>query len=126
LATRAGLAADGADADVRQRLWANQGLALAQMERPALALSAFEHLDPPTAADPTVLYCRGLARLGAGDSDGGQADLGVVVHSLPDGHPLRGWAEARLDGRAPEPPDDSDRPGWQRRRQAPPAPIAGV
>jgi hypothetical protein len=114
------------DADVAQRLWANQGLALASMERPANALAAFGHLEPPVVDDARVRYGRGLARLGAGDTAGGRADLEAVVGALPDGNLLRRWAEARLQGQVPDPPDDSDRPNYLRRTQSPPAPIAGV
>ena len=119
-------AAGTGDADVAQRLWANQGLALASMERPTNALAAFDHLDPPVADDARVRYCRGLARLGAGDTAGGRADLDAVVAAMPEGNLLRTWAEARLEGRVPGPPDDSDRPNYLRRTQSPPAPIAGV
>jgi hypothetical protein len=137
LATRAGL--DGlpagagrrgpnevADNDLEQRLWANQGLALAQMDRPALALDAFARLDERTAADTGVRYCRGLSRLATGDEEGGRSDLWAVVDALPDGDLLRRWAEARLAGGVPEAPDDSDRPPWQRRSAAPPAPVGSV
>jgi hypothetical protein len=126
VATQAGLAAGPGADGLRQRLWANQGLALAQMERPALALSAFDHLDPATLADPRVRYCRGVSRLGAGDEEDGREDLRAVVDALADGEPLRRWAEARLSGRTLDDAGDSDRPAWQRRRQSPPAPIAGV
>ena len=114
------------DADVAQRLWANQGLALASMERPTNALAAFDHLAPPVVDDARVRYGRGLARLGAGDTAGGRADLEAVVAALPDGNLLRTWAQARLEGRVPDPPDDSDRPNYLRRTASPPAPIAGV
>jgi hypothetical protein len=128
LATRAGLAClpRAADDDLEQRLWANQGLALAQMERPSLALAAFAHLHDSTAADPRVRYCRGLARLATGDEEGGRADLWAVADALPDGDLLRRWAEARLAGGVPDAPDDSDRPPWQRRSTAPPAPVGSV
>ena len=126
LATRAGLAPLPADRDLEQRLWANQGLALAQMDRPALALDAFARLDERTAADPGVRYCRGLSRLATGDEEGGRSDLWAVVDALPDGDLLRRWAEARLAGGVPEAPDDSDRPPWQRRSAAPPAPVGAV
>ncbi|HWC12643.1 MAG TPA: hypothetical protein VG455_15650, partial [Acidimicrobiales bacterium] len=133
LATRAGLDAlrpagpgDGAAPDLEQRLWANQGLALTQMERPALALAAFAHLDGRTAAEPRVRYCRGLARLATGDEDGGRTDLWAVAGALPTDDLLRRWAEARLAGGVPEPPDDSDRPPSQRRSSAPPAPVGSV
>ncbi len=119
-------AAGPGDADVTQRLWANQGLALASMERPTNALAAFDHLDPPVVDDARVRYGRGLARLGAGDTVGGRADLEAVVGALPEGNLLRAWAEARLQGRVPSPPDDSDRPNYMRRTASPPAPIAGV
>ena len=114
------------DVEVVQRLWANQGLALASMERPTHALAAFDRLGPPVVDDARVRYGRGLARLGAGDPDGGRADLEAVVGALPEGNLLRDWAAARLDGRLPDPPDDSDRPNYLRRTAAPPAPIAGV
>ena len=126
LATRAGLDSLPADHDLEQRLWANQGLALAQMDRPALALAAFGRLDERTAADTGVRYCRGLARLATGDEEGGRADLWAVVDALPEGDLLRRWAEARLAGGVPEAPDDSDRPPWQRRSTAPPAPVGSV
>jgi hypothetical protein len=114
------------DDDVAQRLWANQGLALASMERPSNALAAFAHVDPPVVDDARVRYGRGLARLGSGDTAGGRADLEAVARALPEGNLLRAWAEARLEGRVPDPPDDSDRPNYLRRTQSPPAPIAGV
>jgi tetratricopeptide (TPR) repeat protein len=121
-------AEEGGDADdeVTQRLWANVGLALASMERHAQALAAFEHLRPPVADDPRILYARGLARIALGDPAGGQADLRSVVGWRPEGDLLRQWAEARLQGREPPPPDDRDRPNYARRTKAPPAPIAGV
>ena len=122
-----GRAAGGAgDADLRQRLWANQGLALAQLQRPELALAAFDKVDADLIADPRVRYCRGLARLATGDVDGGRADLAAVVAALPEADWLRRWAEARLQGREPAAPDDRDRPNWQRRQQPPPAPIGAV
>jgi hypothetical protein len=114
------------DADVAQRLWANQGLALASMERPTNALAAFEHLSSPVVDDARVRYGRGLARLGAGDAAGGRAHLEAVVGALPEGNLLRAWAQARLEGRVPDPPDDSDRPNYLRRTASPPAPIAGI
>ena len=114
------------DADVAQRLWANQGLALASMERPTFALAAFDHLSSPVVDDARVRYGRGFARLGAGDTVGGRADLEAVVAALPEGNLLRRWAQARLEGRVPDPPDDSDRPNYLRRTASPPAPIAGV
>lgn len=137
LATRAGLTAaepslsggtyaNGHAGDLRRRLWAIQGLALSQMHRPDLALAAFEHVDGELLADARVRYGRGSARLASGDVQGGRADLAAVVASLPADDWLRRWAEARLEGREPAPPDDHDRPNWQRRQQAPPAPISGV
>src|SRR5207253_5419636 len=103
-----------------QRLWANQGLALASMERPALALAAFERVGSPVVDDTRVRYGRGLARLGAGDAEGGRSDLEAVVRALPEGNLLRVWAAARLTGRPPDPPDDSDRPNYLRRSGPPP------
>ena len=128
LATRAGVEClpAGSHPDLEQRLWANQGLALAQMDRPALALDAFARLDERTAADTSVRYCRGLSRLATGDEEGGRSDLWAVVDALPEGDLLRRWAEARLAGGVPEAPDDSDRPAWQRRSAAPPAPVGSV
>ncbi len=136
LATRAGLAAldtAGRSADgygLARQLWANQGVALTQLGRYDLALAAFSHVDEDLAADPRVRYCRGLARIGAGDAEGGRSDLSAVAAARPVRVPgddlLRLWAEARLAGRDPDPPDDADRPAWARRRQSPPAPIAGV
>jgi tetratricopeptide (TPR) repeat protein len=128
LATRAGLdcLSSTPDHDLQQRLWANQGLALAQMDRPALALAAFARLDERTAADIRVRYCRGLSRLASGDEEGGRSDLWTVVDNLPAGDLLRRWAEARLAGGVPDAPDDSDRPPWQRRSAAPPAPVGSV
>ena len=119
-------AAGPADVEVVQRLWANQGLALASMERPAHALAAFDRLGPPVVDDARVRYGRGLARLGAGDREGGRADLEAVVRGLPDDNLLGMWAAARIEGRLPRPPDDSDRPNYMRRSNPPPAPIAGV
>jgi hypothetical protein len=106
-------------------------VALTQLGRSALALAAFAHVDEPLMADARVRYCRGLARLDSGDVAGGRGDLAAVVGGVrgaggvPD-NLLARWAEARLAGRDPEPPDDSDRPAWARRRQSPPAPITGV
>jgi len=115
---------------IAQQLWANQGVALTQLGRPSLALEAFARVDEALLADPRVRYCRGLARLAAGDADGGRGDLSAVVGAVPGRVPgeqlLRRWAEARLIGREPDPPDDSDRPTWARRSKSPPAPIAGV
>ena len=128
IAAQAGLAelAPGDDGEVAQRLWANAGLALEAMDRPEQALEAFTHVRPPVADDPRILYARGVARLAAGDRAGGQADLQAVVGWRPEGDLLRQWAEAQLEGREPDPPDDSDRPNYARRTKAPPAPIAGV
>jgi hypothetical protein len=67
-----------------------------------------------------------VARLGAGDPDGGRADLEAVVRALPVDNLLGRWAAARLAGRVPDPPDDADRPNYLRRSASPPAPIAGV
>ena len=114
------------DAETVQRLWANQGLALASMERPTHALAAFDRVEAPVVDDARVRYGRGLARLGAGDPDGGRADLEAVVRALPAGNWLSLWAAARLAGRIPDPPDDKDRPNYMRRAGPPPAPIAGV
>lgn len=124
-ATGDGRAGDGAD-DTTQRLWANLGLALAGMERQAEALDAFAHLHPPVADDVRVVYARGLARQRTGDDAGARADLEAVARWGPEGNLLSRWAQARLDGGQPAPPDDRDRPAWQRRTKAPPAPIAGV
>ncbi len=127
MAAEAGVKAAGPDdVAVVQRLWANQGLALASMERPTHALAAFDRLGPPVVDDTRVRYGRGLARLGAGDQEGGRADLEAVVRTLPEGNLLRAWAAARLDGGLPDPPDDSDRPNYLRRSSPPPAPIAGI
>jgi hypothetical protein len=130
MAAQAGLrAADGDQAntgEVSQRLWANVGLALASMDRPAQALVAFEHLGPPVVDDTRVRYARGLARLATGDVAGGHADLQSVVGWRPEGDLLRQWAEARLQGAEPAAPDDRDRPNYARRTRPPPAPIAGV
>lgn len=132
LAAQEGLAAVGGGLgpeegdEVTQRLWANLGLALASMQRPDQALAAFAHLRPPVGEDPRVLYARGLARIAAGDRAAGEADLHAVVGWRPEGDLLRQWAEAKLLGRQPAPPDDRDRPNYARRTKAPPAPIAGV
>jgi len=126
VAAEEGLRATDTDSETTQRLWANLGLALASMERPTNALAAFEHVEPPVADDARVRYGRGLARLGAGDDAGGRADLEAVTGVLPEGHLLRRWAEARLNGGTPAAPDDSHLPSYQRRTASPPAPIAGV
>lgn len=126
VAAEEGLRATDTDDETTQRLWANLGLALASMERPANALAAFEHVRSPVVDDARVRYGRGLARLGAGDAHGGRADLEAVVGVLPAGHLLRRWAEARLAGDTPPPPDDSHLPSYQRHTTSPPAPIAGV
>jgi len=128
LSAQAGLGHLGPDDDgeVAQRLWANAGLALASMDRHAKALAAFEHVRPPVADDPRILYTRGLARIAVGDRAAGQSDLNAVVGWRPEGDLLRLWAEAQLEGREPGPPDDSDRPNYARRTRSPPAPIAGV
>jgi hypothetical protein len=127
MAAEEGVKAAGPDdVEIVQRLWANQGLALASMERPTHALAAFDRLEPPVVDDARVRYGRGLARLGAGDPAGGRADLEAVVRALPEGNLLRAWAAARLVGGLPDPPDDSNRPNYMRRSASPPAPIAGV
>ncbi len=127
MAAEAGVKAAGPDdVEVVQRLWANQGLALASMERPTHALAAFDRVEAPVVDDARVRYGRGLARLGAGDPEGGRADLEAVVGALPEGNLLRAWAAARIHGRLPDPPDDSDRPNYLRRSAPPPAPIGGV
>ncbi|MFN2606696.1 MAG: hypothetical protein ABR511_02180 [Acidimicrobiales bacterium] len=131
LATRAGLADERADG-YRQELWANQGLALAQMERAELALAAFAHVGPALADDPRVRYGRAVARLASGDADGGRADLAAVVAALPEGEPLRRWAQGRLDGRPLEAGGDGGTGTVGRatrggpRRPAPQAPITAV
>lgn len=112
--------------EVGQRLWANVGLALNAMGRSEQALEAFGRVGPPVVDDTRVRYARGLARIATGDAAGGQADLRSVVGWRPEGDLLRQWAEARLAGGEPPPPDDRDRPGYARRTKAPPAPIAGV
>jgi hypothetical protein len=109
IAARQGLDAPETSEEVRQRLWANEGLALAQMQRPVNALSALENVTEPMSSDLRVRYARGVARLGAGDPDGGREDLEAVVERLPPGDSLRGWAEVRLQGESP-----------------PTAPMAGV
>ncbi len=114
------------DVEIVQRLWANQGLALASMERPNHALAAFERVQPPVVDDARVRYGRGVARLGAGDPEGARSDLEAVVRALPADNLLGRWAAARLAGRQPDPPDDTDRPNYLRRSASPPAPIAGV
>jgi hypothetical protein len=128
LAAQAGLAqlSEGDQSELAQRLWANAGLSLEAMDRPAQALEAFSRVQPPVLDDPRILYTRGLARLATGDRAGGEADLQAVVGWRPEGDLLRQWAEAQLEGREPPPPDDSDRPNYARRTKAPPAPIAGV
>ncbi len=128
LAAQAGLAQlpAGDDGEVAQRLWANIGLALSSMGRPEQALDAFTRVRSPVADDPRILYTRGVARIAVGDRVGAQADLHAVVGWRPEGDLLRQWAEAKLEGREPPPPDDSNRPNYARRTKAPPAPIAGV
>lgn len=128
IAAREGLdALDDHDvSEVGQRLWANVGLALAAMQRPAQALDAFAHLGSPVVDDPRIRYARGLARMATGDALGGQDDLADVVDWRPEGDLLRQWAEARLVGGEPPVPDDRDRPSYARRTKAPPAPVAGV
>jgi regulator of sirC expression with transglutaminase-like and TPR domain len=90
--------APGVEGDVAERLWANQGLALAQMERPEHALAAFDHVGETLSDDPRVRYSRGVARLAAGDHQGGRADLEAVVGALPEGDTLRQLARDHLDG----------------------------
>lgn len=114
------------DSEMAQRLWANVGLALGAMDRQVQALEAFGRLRPPVIDDTRVRYARGLARMATGDTGGGQDDLQSVVGWRPEGDLLRRWAEARLVGGEPPPPDDRDRPNYARRTKAPPAPIAGV
>jgi len=129
IAAQEGLRGAGGDdggSEVAQRLWANVGLALAAMDRPVQALEAFARLRPPVVEDTRVIYARGLARMTTGDAAGGRADLESVVGWRPEGDLLRQWAEARLAGGEPPPPDDRDRPSYARRTKAPPAPIAGV
>ena len=90
MAAEEGVKAAGPDdVEVVQRLWANQGLALASMERPTHALAAFDRVQSPVVDDARVRYGRGLARLGAGDPEGGRADLEAVVRALPAGQPAR-------------------------------------
>ena len=128
LAAQAGLSqlTEGDQSELAQRLWANAGLSLEAMDRPAQALEAFERVQPPVLDDPRIRYTRALARLATGDRAGGEADLHAVVGWRPEGDLLRQWAEAQLEGREPPPPDDRDRPNYARRTKAPPAPIAGV
>ena len=128
VAARRGLDAPGPVTDdaVRQPLWANLALALTQMERPDLALAAYEHLTPPMADDVRVRYGRGLMRMESGDVPAGRADLQHVVGRLPDGDLLRSWAEAWLDGHPLKEWGDSRVPAYQRGSAPPPAPIAGV
>lgn len=128
IAAQDGLRALAGDdtSDESQRLWANLGLALGAMGRPDQALEAFGRLRSPVVDDTRIRYARGLARVATGDAAGGQADLESVVGFCPEGNLLRQWAEARLVGGEPPPPDDSDRPSYARRTKAPPAPIAGV
>jgi hypothetical protein len=128
IAAQEGLRALGADdaSDEGQRLWANVGLALNAMGRPEQALEAFGRLTSPVVDDTRIRYARGLARIATGDAAGGHADMESVVGFRPEGDLLRQWAEARLVGGEPPPPDDSDRPSYARRTKAPPAPIAGV
>lgn len=128
-AARAGLdrAHDRApDPEVEQRLWANLALALGELARPDHALTAFAHVAPPVSDDPRVSYGRGLARLATGDAAGGRADLEATARSLPEGHLLRQWAEARLHGRVPDAPDESHLPAYARSSAPASAPIAGV
>ncbi len=128
IAAEEGLRALGGDddSDEAQRLWANAGLALGAMGRADRALEAFGRLRSPVVDDTRIRYARGLARLATGDTGGGHADLESVVGFRPEGDLLRQWAEARLVGGEPPPPDDSDRPSYARRTKAPPAPIAGI
>ncbi len=128
IAAQEGLRALGGDdtSEVAQRLWANVGLALSAMDRPEQALEAFAHLRPPVVDDSRIRYARGLARMATGDPEGGRADLEAVRGFRPEGDLLRQWAEARLAGGEPPPPDDSDLPSYARRTKAPPAPVAGV
>lgn len=126
LAARAGLQAGESDDGVRQPLWANLALALTQMERPGHALPAFDHLTSPLADDLRVRYARGLVRLESGDVEGGRADLRTVVGQLPEGHLLRLWAEARLEGHPLQGFTNPDAPSYQRSSAPPPAPLAGV
>ena len=128
VAARAGLQASAADGDeaVRQPLWANLALALTQMERPHHALPAYDHLTPPLVDDVRVRYGRGVVRLDSGDAEGGRSDLRAVVEHLPEGHLLRLWAEARLQGQRLPELVDPDAPSYQRTSAPPPAPLAGV
>jgi len=128
IAGRDGLRALGTDdgSEEGQCLWANVGLALGAMDRPEQALEAFGRLRPPVLDDTRVRYARALARMATGDAAGGRADLESVVGWRPEGDLLRQWAEARLVGGEPPPPDDRDRPSYARRTKAPPAPLAGV
>jgi hypothetical protein len=132
LASRQGLAAAGetgaaaTDPGLPDRLWANQGVALAQMDRPALALAAFDRVGRTMAAEPQIRYSRAVARMASGDVVGGRDDLVAVLDALPPGDPLRPWAEARLRGETPENLGDAERPPWARRNQSPAAPISAV
>jgi tetratricopeptide (TPR) repeat protein len=120
------LADDTGDA-LRQALWANLALALTQMDRPDHALTAYGHLTEPLADDVRVRYGRGLVRLESGDVEGGQADLRAVIDQLPEGHLLRRWAEARLEGHAlTDWTDDRKVPAYAKRTTPPPAPLAGL
>ena len=126
VAARAGLQADPGDDSVRQPLWANLALALTQMERPDHARPAYDHLTSPLADDVRVRYGRGLVRLESGDVERGRADLRAVVESLPEGHLLRLWAEARLHGQPLREFVNPDAPRYERSSAPPPAPLAGV
>ncbi|MDQ2825676.1 MAG: hypothetical protein M3Y04_01705, partial [Actinomycetota bacterium] len=128
IAAQDGLHSLGGDdgSEEGQRLWANVGITLGAMGRPDQALEAFGRLRPPVVDDTRIRYARGLARIAIGDAAGGHADLESVVGFRPEGDLLRQWAEARLVGGEPPPPDDRDRPSYARRTKAPPAPIAGV
>ena len=125
-AARKGLEVATSDEEVRQKLWANLALALTEMERAQPALDAYGQLSPPVLDDARVRYGRGLVRLQSGDREGGRSDLEAVVTALPEGHLLRRWAEARLEGRLPEEEPDPGVPAYQRGKGPPPAPVHGV
>ncbi len=98
-ATEAGLRAPDVDEEARQRLTADRAIALAKLGRHSEAVRVFGELEPPLADDWWLRYLRGQARISAGDTAGGHADLRSVTDDLPRRTLLHAHIDAVLQGR---------------------------